>query len=189
MAASGQSHPSPENRPSLTHFVHMEATLVFKVCIRTLNFFLFTYVSPELASKDMMAWDFVCLSFWCLEGDLVLGRLTGTSGSSGVEQCLLLMQPLYAVHQGQSLFGLCFPVFSSFGLKPRSPVGLPARGCWGVCVTSQSFGVSLAVSLSHLQSSICDTIDPAIFLKLSKSTWNRNLTSQWTWKENQYSCT
>lgn len=113
--ASGQSHPSPENRPSLTHFRAHRLTLVFKVCIRTLNFFLFTYVSPELASKVLDGRDFVCLSFWCLEGDLVLGRLTGTSGSSGVEQRLLLMQPLYAVHQGQSLFGLCFQFSAASG--------------------------------------------------------------------------
>ena len=120
--ASGQSHPSPDNRPPLTHFHAHRLTLVFKVCIRTLNFFLVYLVSPELASKALDGRDFVRLSFWCLEGDQVLGRLTGTSGSSRVEQRLPLMQPLPTAHQGPSLFVLALSVFSRYGLKSRLPM-------------------------------------------------------------------
>lgn len=134
---------------------------------------------PELASKVLDGRDFVCLSFWCLEeGDLVLGRLTGTS--SGVEQCLLLlMQPLYAVHRASHCSACAFSfqqlqVEASF---TSGPFRLELLGC---SLRLQSFRVigSIFVTSAVLHMWLVTLL----FSLNCLSTWNRNLTSQWTWK-------
>lgn len=98
----------------------------------------------------------------------MLGRLTGTSGSSGVEQRLLLMQPPMLFTRASHCLSCAFS-FQQLRVEASFTSGpFPARAV-GVFVTSQSFACYWQY-LCHICSPPYVTRDPAIFLKLSKST-------------------